>query len=146
MKTNILIFSILFLMIVSCNSTKTIVNSNTLEGIWQLNYISGPKIAFEGLYPNKKPTIIFDLKENKISGNNSCNQYFGILLVDGNKINFKDAKIGMTMMVCQSLGEDTYMKTLEKINSYSISSDGKTLNFIMGDIVMMRFERISAKE
>lgn len=147
MKTNILVFTVLCLTIISCNSTKTTVKtSNTLDGAWQLNYISGPRISFDGLYPDKKPTIIFDLKENKISGNNSCNKYFGKLLVDGNKINFKDAKIGMTMMACQGLGEGTYMKTLEKIDSYSISEDGKILNFIMGDVAMMRFEKVVTKE
>lgn len=115
--------------------------TSSLEGTWQLNYITGPRIAFDGLYPDKKPTIIFDLAANKVAGNNSCNQYFGALKVDGNKINFKDAKMGMTMMACPGIGETTYMKTLEQIDSYSISNDGKTLNFIMGDIAMMRFEK-----
>ena len=113
--------------------------SNTLDGTWELNYISGPRIAFDGLFPSKKPTITFDLKENRVSGNNSCNQYFGTLKIDGKKINFKDAKMGMTMMACPGNGENVYMKTLEQIDSYSISDDGKTLNFIMGDIAMMRF-------
>jgi heat shock protein HslJ len=140
MKTILLAFTLVCLTITSCNSTKTpMKTANTLEGTWELNYITGPRIAFEGLYPNKKPTINFDLKENKVAGNNSCNQYFGNLLIDGNKINFKDAKMGSTMMACQGSGETIYMKTLDKIDSYSISEDGKTLNFIMGDIAMMRF-------
>ena len=95
------------------------------------------------MYPDKKPTITFDLKENRVAGNNSCNQYFGKLQGDGNKINFKDAKMGMTMMACPGEGENIFMRTLEKIDSYSISEDGKTLNFIMGDIAMMRFEKVS---
>lgn len=106
-----------------------------------MNYITGPRIAFDGLFPNKKPTISFNLSENKVSGNNSCNQYFGTLKVENNKINFKDAKMGMTMMACPGEGEKVYMNTLEKVDSYSISDDGKTLNFLMGDIAMMRFEK-----
>lgn len=139
-----LFFTIVFfcLILTACDSAKSTSNTTTsIEGTWELNYITGPKIAFEGLYPNKKPTIIFDIKENKVYGNNSCNQYFGTLKVDGNKINFKDAKMGMTMMACPGEGEKVYMNTLEKIDSYSISDDGKTLNFIMGDIAMMRFEK-----
>lgn len=126
----------------SCNSTKSTVNKVTfLEGRWELNYITGPRIAFEGLYPNKKPTIIFDLKENRVSGNASCNSYVGKLNVNGNKISFKDP-MAMTKMMCADIqGEDLYMSTLDKIDSYSISENGKTLNFIMGDIVMMRFEK-----
>lgn len=134
-----------FLVFTACNTTQSPMNTTTsLEGTWQLNYITGPRIAFDGLYPDKKPTITFDLKENKVSGNNSCNQYFGALKVEGNTINFKDAKMGTTMMACMdNQGEMTYMKTLEKIDSYSISEDGKTLNFIIGDIAMMRFEKIN---
>ena len=115
--------------------------TDALDGTWQLNYITGPRIAFDGLYPDKKPTIIFNINENKVSGNTSCNQYFGNLVKDGNKINFKDAKMGMTMMVCSGEGENVYMKTLEKVDSYSISDDGKTLSFIMGDIAVMCFEK-----
>jgi len=143
MKKKIFRLFVFCLFFIACKSTQS--NSKpsiSLEGTWQLNYITGPRIAFEGLYPNKKPTINFDLKENRVSGNNSCNQYFGGLLLDGNKINFKDAKMGMTMMACQGEGENVYMQTLEKIDSYSISEDGKTLNFIMGDIAMMRFEKV----
>ena len=140
MKKIILALSLLCLTFLACNSTQsTMKTTASLEGTWELNYITGPRIAFDGLYPDKKPTITFDLKQNKVAGNNSCNQYFGTLKVDGNKINFKDAKMGMTMMACPGEGENVYMKTLEKIDSYSISDDGKTLNFIMGDIAMMRF-------
>ena len=118
---------------------KTTVKTASLEGTWELKYITGPKIAFDGLFPNKKPTIAFDLKENKITGNNSCNQYFGALLIDGAKINFKDAKMGMTMMACEGNGDSVYMDTLNKIESYTITDDGKTLNFLLGNVVMMRF-------
>jgi heat shock protein HslJ len=143
MKKYFLFLTVSFLAFTACKSTQSSMNKNTstLEGTWELNYISGPRIAFDGLYPDKKPTISFDLKENKVSGNNSCNQYFGTLKVEGSKINFKDAKMGMSMMACPGNGENTYMKMLEKIDSYSISEDGKTLNFIMGDIAMMRFEK-----
>ena len=140
MKKTVLLFALICIYLVSCSTTtKAVVNTASLEGTWVLNFISGPKIAFDGLYPNNKPTIAFDLVENKIAGNNSCNQYFGKLIVDGTKINFKDAKIGMTMMACQGNGDTIYMSTLDKIDSYTITDDGKTLNFMMGNVVMMRF-------
>ena len=75
MKKIILTLTILCLMFISCNSIKT---SNAkralLEGTWELNYITEPRMAFGELFPNKKPTIIFDLKENRISGNAMCNR------------------------------------------------------------------------
>ena len=142
MRKIILSLTIICLAFISCNAGKTITDKTaSLDGTWELNYITGPRIAFNGLFPNKKPTIVFDLKENRVSGNASCNSYSGKLNVDGNKISFKDP-IAMTKMMCMDIqGEDVYMSTLEKIDSYSISKDGKTLNFIMGDIAMMRFEK-----
>lgn len=130
---------IVCLIFISCTTSKPTVKTASLEGTWELKYITGPKIAFDGLFPNKKPTIAFDLKENKILGNNSCNQYFGALLIDGAKINFKDAKMGMTMMACEGNGDSVYMDTLNKIESYTITDDGKTLNFLLGNVVMMRY-------
>lgn len=142
MKKISLALILLCLTFLACNSTQSSLKTiNLLEGTWQLNYITGPRITFDGLYPYQKPTITFDLKENRVSGNNSCNQYFCDLKVDNNKINFTDAKMGMTMMTCPGEGETIFMRTLEKINSYSISEDGKTLNFIIGNVVMMRFEK-----
>jgi heat shock protein HslJ len=141
MKKIILVLTIFCFAFISCNSFKATTNKTaSLEGTWELNYITGPRIAFDGLYPNKKPTITFDLKENSISGSNSCNRYSGKLNVVGNKISFKEP-MAVTKMFCPGEGESIYMSTLQKIDSYSISDDGKTLNFIMGDIAMMRFEK-----
>lgn len=123
----------------SCGTSKTAVKEGSIEGTWELKYITGPKIAFDGLFPNKKPTITFNLKDNKITGNNSCNQYFGALIMEGAKINFKDAKIGMTMMACEGNGDSVYMEALNKIESYTITDDGNTLNLLIGNVVMMRF-------
>ncbi|RKS14723.1 heat shock protein HslJ [Flavobacterium sp. 120] len=142
MRKIILSLTVICLAFISCNSVKTITGKTaSLEGTWELNYVTGARIAFNGLYPNKKPTIIFDLKENRFSGNTSCNNYTGILSVNGNTISFKEPMAVTRMMCLDGQGESVYLSTLEKIDSYSISEDGKTLNFIMGDIAMMRFEK-----
>ena len=128
---------------VSCTTSKPAVTTTSLEGTWELKYITGPRIAFDGLYPNSKPTIAFNLRENKITGNNSCNQYFGALIIDGAKINFEEAKMGMTMMACEGNGDSVYMDALKRIESYTITDDGKTLNLLLGNIVMMRFTHLN---
>ncbi|WP_276381650.1 META domain-containing protein [Flavobacterium sp. H4147] len=138
------IFSFIFISVIaiSCNCTKNKKsNISQLEGSWELNYITGPKIAFDGLYPNKKPSINFDLKENRVSGNNSCNTYSGKFLLDGNKIDFTQPMMSTKMMCLDGQGENIYMNTLQKVTSYDITDDGKTLNFISGDIAVMRFTR-----
>lgn len=88
-------------ILLSCNVFKCKKKDavSKLDGTWELNYITGPKITFEGLYPNKKPTIIFNTKENQVSGNNSCNSYTGKLAIDGNKIDFTQP-MAVTKMMC----------------------------------------------
>ncbi|WP_433832494.1 META domain-containing protein [Flavobacterium anhuiense] len=137
------IFALVFFssFLISCKCAKTDAVSK-LDGNWELNYISGPQIAFEGLYPNKKPNIKFNTKENQVSGNASCNSYTGKLVVEGNKIDFTQPMAVTKMMCLDGLqGEQTYLNTLQKITSYDITDDGKTLNFISGDIAMMRFTK-----
>lgn len=112
--------------------------ASTLNGTWELNYITGPRITFAGLYPDKKPTITFNLKDHKASGNSSCNNYNMAFTLDGNQIHFDDPV--STRMACQGAGEPTYFKTLKTVDHYSVT-DGNTLNLIMGDIAVMRFER-----
>jgi heat shock protein HslJ len=114
-------------------------DTTLLNGTWELNYISGPRIAFEGLYPEKKPTITFDVAGNKVMGNSSCNSFNGKLNVTGNKINFNEP-MAMTRMMCPGDGETTFMETLKKVDSWSVT-DGKTLNLLMGDVAMMRFSK-----
>ncbi|CAM3436565.1 META domain-containing protein [Flavobacterium chungbukense] len=143
MSKNILILVLLATLLISCNVFKCKKNdtASKLDGNWELNYITGPRITFDGLYANKKPTINFDSKENRVSGNNSCNSYTGKLVVNGNKIDFTQPMAVTKMMCIDNQGEQVYMNTLQKITSYDITDDGKTLNFISGDIAMMRFTK-----
>jgi len=144
MKRVILTVFIACCLFSACKSTQktnSAPESSKLAGDWELTYISGPRIAFDGLYPNKKPTISFDTSTNRVSGNSSCNSFNGKLNSDGNKINFNEP-MAMTRMACiDGNGETVFMETLKKINSYSITDDGKILNLNMGDIAMMRFSK-----
>jgi heat shock protein HslJ len=144
MKKVIPTLVIIFCLFAACTSMKkttSLTDPSKLSGTWELSYISGPRIAFDGLYPSKKPTISFDLNTNRVNGNTSCNSFNGKLKVDENKINFNEP-MAMTRMACMDgNGENVFIETLKKINSYSITEEGKMLNFLMGDIAMMRFTK-----
>lgn len=143
MKKNIVALFISCCLLAACNSSKKtntgISDSSKLDGAWELNYIDGSRIAFDGLYPDKKPIIKIDINNKTVSGNTGCNNFNGPLKVDGNKINFADP-MAMTRMMCQGDGETVFIQTLQKINTWSVS-DGNTLNLIVGDIAMMRFSK-----
>lgn len=113
-------------------------NASKLEGNWELNYISGTGIAFDGLYPEKKPFIRFELGLSIISGNTSCNGFSSKYTMKGNTIKF--AQLLSTMMACPGDGEKTFTSMLQKVNRYALSDDN-TLNFLIDDVAVMRFVR-----
>lgn len=151
MKKLILISICVALFAISCNSTKSTttgemaatakeVNPSELEGIWELNYLSGTKISYENLYTDKKPFLSFNIKDSRVSGNSSCNSFTGNITLNKNYLRFDDA-MAMTKMFCAGEGESSFMDSLKKVNSYSVSDNGKTLNLLMGDIAIMRFHK-----
>jgi heat shock protein HslJ len=132
MKRNIILIVLAAFTLFSCANKKMVTTKDTsLNGTWELNYISGPRIAFEGLYPDRKPTLV--------SGNSISNSFNGDLKIEGNKIDF-NSPMAMTKMFCPGEGENVFIESLKKVNSYSVT-DGNTLNLIMGDIAIMRFTK-----
>jgi len=142
MKRTLFAFFITCCLLTACNSTKkttaSVPNVSQLEGTWELNYITGPRIAFGGLYPYKKPSIRFDVANNRVNGNTSCNNFNGKLNVAGNKISFTDP-LAMTKMMClDGNGENVFLETLKKVDSWSVLN-GNLLILKMDDVTMMRF-------
>jgi len=137
MKTiQILLVAIFSLVLASCATTK---NDRLYNATWELEYISGPRIAFDGLYPDKKPQITFNKETMRAQGNNSCNGYSANYTLDRNSISFGEPG-PTTMMYCGD-GEVVFLNMIKKINKYSFDSEGK-LNLMLDEIPMMRFRKI----
>ncbi len=133
----ILVIAAILFGIIGCAARKQVSVENHLNGTWELNFISGKRIAFEGLYPNKKPQITFDLRKNEIRGNSSCNGFSCKYTMDKSTIKFGDP-MG-TMMACGGSGEEDFYKMLKRVNNYSV--DITTLTFLIDDVAMMRFAK-----
>ena len=137
-RPTVLLVALIALSILSC-ATKKNFNIKTLYWTtWELEYISGPRIAFDGLYPDKKPEISFDQTTKKVNGNNSCNGYSADYTLTDNSIFFGDPE-PTTMMFCGQ-GENVFLSMMKKINKYSFDPDGK-LNLMIDDVQMMRFKK-----
>ena len=133
----------IFLLLSGCSgSNKISSTSNTrkLRGTWLLNYITGPRIAFDGLFPGEKPTIRFDVSGKRVTGNTSCNSYSGSFDAEGTTINFKEP-LTSTKMACPGEGESVFLKILEKINTYDVT-EGYTLSLFTDGVASMRFTRV----
>ncbi|MDR7131439.1 heat shock protein HslJ [Algoriphagus sp. 4150] len=136
--TQILSLLIFALIICSCSSTKETTTEGLFDTEWELEYISGPRIAFSGLYPDKKPKIKFNEATNKVEGNNSCNGYSADFTLNGAEISFGEP--GPTTMMYCGEGESTFLNTMEKVNRYTVDDEGK-LNLMIDDVPMMRFKK-----
>ncbi len=140
MKTKAtLLITIFAFIIISCATKKNMDNEKLYNTAWELEYISGPRIAFNGLFPDKKPKISFNNATQKVSGNNSCNGFFTDFTVKGDAISFGEPG-ATTMMYCGE-GENVFLNTMKKINKYSFDQDGK-LNLMIDDVPMMRFKKV----
>ncbi|MEO7049396.1 MAG: META domain-containing protein [Ferruginibacter sp.] len=146
MKKFMLFAFVTCIILTACESTKNTTTASpatevaALNGTWELNYITGPRIAFNGLYPNKKPTIIFDIANKRIGGNAGCNSYGGELNAQAGKIDFS-GPLFSTQMACVEgmLGETTYLQMLKRVNAFNVTDT--TLNFMAGNLVLMRFSK-----
>lgn len=121
----------------ACQSSKSTAEA-LYNTTWELEYITGPRIAFNGLYPDRKPKITFNKATNNVEGNASCNGYRAEYTLNGNKITFGEP--GPTTMMYCGEGEQTFLNTIKKVNTYSFNEDGK-LVLMMDDVAMMTFKK-----
>lgn len=94
-----------------------------LEGTWVLEEFIGKDRSAKSLdqrFPNKKPTVTF--QDNKVSGNNGCNNLTGAYLAVGSKITMQN--IATTRMMCDGVDEGAFNERFNAVNKFEIV-DGK---------------------
>lgn len=137
-KHTLLLIAIISLFVVSCTSNTMGGSSKLYDNAWELNYITGPRITFEGLFPDKKPELTFNKETKTVTGTTGCNGYNTTFKIDGKMISF-EIPATTTMRYCGD-GEAVFLKTMQQINGYKITDDGQ-LELLMNDVVMMRFKK-----
>jgi len=142
MKHLHLITSLFFLIVGSCSSPKTaqsMIDPNILNGSWEVTELPGAAFTMDVLYPEKKPTMLFDVATKKVSGTTSCNSYNGTYKVNGSVIDLS-APMAMTRMACPGDGESTFVNELKKVNGWTVREE--TLRLMSGDLVVMHLRKI----
>ena len=130
----------LALLVTSCTSTKQMAADKLQGSTWELDYLSGPRIAFDALFPQKIPQLTFDESTGMATGNNGCNGYSAEYTLDGDKISFGEP--GPTTMMYCGEGEQHFLKAMEKVNRFGFDADGR-LNLMLDDVPMLRFHRVT---
>lgn len=136
---------LLVFMIGSCSSTKhadsvPVQKESTAlyNATWELEYISGIQMAFEDLFPDKKPELKFDSTGNMVRGHAGCNGYSAMFTTNGSEISFSNPAPS-TLKYCGK-GEPQFIETMKEINRYSIDTEGK-LNLMINGVPLMRFHK-----
>jgi heat shock protein HslJ len=143
MKKTVLFLALIFMSLL--NSCSTVKNSDVSKGLydttWELEYISGPRIAFEGLFPEQKPKLTFTEKDKTVNGTTGCNGFGSTFTLNGKTIKIELPQ-AMTMRYCEGGGEAIFLKTIEKVNHFHIDKDNK-LNLMIDEVSMMRFKKVN---
>ena len=94
---------------------------------WLLVEIMGK--AYEPSDEGREAFLFLDSGEQRASGNNSCNNFFGGYVIEtGQRIRFA-GNLGATMMACPDMTtEQSFMEALAMVDNYSIDGDRLSLN------------------
>lgn len=154
MKALITVLSAFLLF--SCSANKNVVTQQQAEkqevtmnkvdseliGKWKLEYMSpvdGKNV--NQLFRIQMPYLTF-VDEEKVAGNNGCNNIAGLYTRDGKMIQFHTDKFASTRMYCQDLDEAAFVGVLKTINNYSVIDNGNKLMLLTSDIASMIFVKV----
>ena len=108
-----------------------------LQGEWTLQTLRG--VAPAASIP--LPSLQIDLKENRISGNGGCNNYFAsIEYYSSTALSF--SAIGATRILCLSDNiENAYFQTLQEVATYKIQENSLSLLNKQGEEVVKMIKK-----
>ena len=117
MKNIILLMIILLAnLLIGCTSSREKSNE-LINDSWTLEIING--VSYNPDSGNGvRPVVEINLKEEKLTGNTSCNNMSGKVIVEGSKITFSD--FVTTKMFCMESIEQEFLIALGKVNRYKI--------------------------
>lgn len=117
-------FGILFLLVVSCGSTKAINPLNLLTGnTWALSSLKGQGLDLNQ-FASGLPSINF-LNDGKLAGFSGCNNFSGNFMLEGSGLLLNPGAI--TKKMCPENGEQDFISAMNKVKDLKISKDKLTL-------------------
>jgi heat shock protein HslJ len=131
---------LLLIVLTACGGIKSAGPDSLYGWAWELEYLSGPRIAFKALFPDRKPQISFEEKTGFVAGNSGCNGYRAPYEVKGQDIRFGEPGPS-TLMYCGE-GENHFRNIIGKVDGWQLTNEGK-LELLIGDVPMMRFKKLS---
>lgn len=109
----LLLLGLMAILMAGCSSMKLNDASQELMGEWRIEYIAGRPVI------DYSPATITFTKDYKLSGNASCNRYFGSYTLKNDQLKI-GSPMGSTMMMCAEAlmdQEGRMMKALEAVET-----------------------------
>jgi len=123
-------------IVIAC--TKPVADSGRLEGKWFLLPVLSSDTA-----TGRIPTLVFDTKRLRFTGNTGCNSMNGRFSWSGNNLHI-DSNIVTTKMACTGYNEKAFIKNLLRANGYKFE-DGVLVLLAEGGTELSRWVRTLAK-
>lgn len=111
----------LLIIIQGCSATMNSSNDISVSGKWMIESIEGKSVVANS------PAYMEFSEDNRISGNASCNRFFGKYTLAGSRMTIGEA--GSTRMMCAgpfSEQENRFLSALNRVDS--IAMDNETLS------------------
>ena len=129
------------LFLFSCTATQQIEEKPDtplqLQGEWNLQTLRGVAPATS----IHLPTLEIDLKENRITGNSGCNNYFASIEHSSPTV-LSFSAIGATRMLCLSDNiENAYFQALQEVATYKIQANTLLLLNKQGEEVVKMIKK-----
>lgn len=125
-----LFLTIILLTLGACVSTRSVYSENLIDTQWVL----------EDNHLNPTNEITLRIEEGRVSGNASCNNYFGNVIIDTATKHFSVGKLGVTRMACPKMSAENYfLKMLEKSNKYRLHHD--VLELYQDQVLLLKFKK-----
>lgn len=121
-----------------CYGTKEQVKKvqESLPGEWELVALVYEKNTLDGLFPGKRPRLVFDTEGTMVNGYNGCNTFSCPIFTNRLSLTFLTKKMKSTKMACSNDGEATFNKLLNSITSYRIDEQNELELFIKTQRIM----------
>ena len=95
-------------------------------------------LSENNLDASKIPTLV--IEKERVSGNASCNNYFGQYSLDADTGSFSVTNVGVTRMACEKMAAEThYLSMLEKANKYVMKEN--VLELYKDNLLLLRFRK-----
>lgn len=128
------IFLLFILLVLGACSSVPLISTSKTTAIENIQWV----LEDNNVVDSREITLL--IEKEKVSGNASCNNYFGNIYYDVSTNNFFISNLGVTRKSCSKMSvEIDFLGILEKVNKYQLKQD--YLELYKDQILLIKFKK-----